>query len=196
MYFNHATAGAIAIKPMMDKCKNKFTEKENTVLWFAGITSAVLPDFDIAYSVYRGLEDHRSFVTHGIILYLIAFILLYSISFFQKKDVFGKKFYKILSLIFLIGIFTHILIDFFFGGIALLSPFTYKIFGFDMNISNGYQNRLVKYVLSKYMVVEFLITLIFFCVFKGKNNFIPRLFAMTYFFIAAIVFTLTSIILF
>jgi hypothetical protein len=196
MYFNHATVGAIAIKPVLDRCRNKFTEKENTVLWFAGITSAVLPDFDIAYSVLRGLEDHRSFVTHGIILYIIAFILLYSISFFQKREVFGRKFFKTLALVFLVGISTHFLIDFFFGGIALLAPFTFRIFGFDMSIKNGYQNRLIEYVFSNYMIVEIFITLLFFYLFKENEYFVPKIFGLTYFLTAVTAFTFTSLFLF
>ena len=193
MYFNHATAGAIAIKPVIDKCKDKFTDKENTVLWFVGVTSAVLPDFDIAYSVLRGLEDHRSFVTHGIILYFIAFLLLYSLSYFQKKREFGKKFFKIMSLVFLIGVLTHFFIDFFFGGIALFAPFTYKIYGFDMKIENGYDNRLFEYLISRYMLVEIFITLFFFYIFRGRENFIPKFFALSYFLIATTSFVLVSL---
>jgi hypothetical protein len=193
MYFNHATVGALAIKPIIEKVEEKFTKKEITTLWFAGITSAVLPDFDIAYSVLRGLEDHRSFVTHGIVLYFIAFILLYSVSFFQKKDIFGKKFFKTLALVFLIGICTHFLIDFFVGGIALFAPVTYRIFGFDMNIKNGYHNRLFEYIASRYMVVEISITLLFFHVFKGKKYFVPKLFSLSYFLIAAASFIFVSI---
>ncbi len=193
MYFNHSLAGAVAIKPIIDKIENKFTEKEKTVLWFVGITASVLPDFDIAYSVLKNLEDHRSFVTHGVILYIVAFLLLYSLSFLQKRNVFGKKFFKTLSLVFLIGVSVHLLIDFFVGGIALYAPFSYKICGFDMVIKNGQSNRLLEYLMSKYMILEFFIAVLFFIFMKGKKYFIPRVFALFYVLVAISSFVFVSL---
>jgi hypothetical protein len=177
MYFNHATAGAIAVKPIIDKYENVFTEKEKTVLWFVGITSAVLPDLDIAFSVFKNLEDHRSFVSHGFSLYLIVFFLIYLLSFLQKKEVFGKKFFKVLSLIFLVGITTHFVIDFVFGGVALLAPFSYKIYGFDMVLNGKYpDNRLLSYVFSKYMILEIVIFGLFLYVFRSRKYQIAKFF--------------------
>jgi hypothetical protein len=197
MYFNHATAGAIAVKPIIDKYENVFTEKEKTVLWFVGITSAVLPDLDIAYSVVKKLEDHRSFVTHGFSLYLIVFFLIYLLSFLQKKEVFGKKFFKVLSLIFLVGITTHFVIDFVFGGVALLAPFSYKIYGFDMVLNGKYpDNRLLSYVFSKYMIIEIVIFSLFLYVFRSKKYQIAKFFSFFYFLISIISFVGVSLFFF
>jgi len=197
MYFNHATAGAIAVKPIIDKYENVFTEKEKTVLWFVGITSAVLPDLDIAYSVVKKLEDHRSFVTHGFSLYLIVFFLIYLLSFLQKKEVFGKKFFKVLSLIFLVGITTHFVIDFVFGGVALLAPFSYKIYGFDMVLNGKYpDNRLLSYVFSKYMIIEIVIFGLFLYVFRSKKYQIAKFFSFFYFLISIISFVSVSLFFF
>jgi hypothetical protein len=197
MYFNHATAGAIAVKPIIDKYENVFTEKEKTVLWFVGITSAVLPDLDIAYSVVKKLEDHRSFVTHGFSLYLIVFFLIYLLSFLQKKEVFGKKFFKVLSLIFLVGITTHFVIDFVFGGVALLAPFSYKIYGFDMVLNGKYpDNRLLSYVFSKYMIIEIVIFGLFLYVFRSRKYQIAKFFSFFYFLISIISFVSVSLFFF
>jgi hypothetical protein len=197
MYFNHATAGAIAVKPIIDKYENVFTEKEKTVLWFVGITSAVLPDLDIAYSVVKKLEDHRSFVTHGFSLYLIVFFLIYLLSFLQKKEVFGKKFFKVLSLIFLVGITTHFVIDFVFGGVALLAPFSYKIYGFDMVLNGRYpDNRLLSYVFSKYMIIEIVIFGLFLYVFRSRKYQIAKFFSFFYFLISIISFVSVSLFFF
>jgi len=197
MYFNHATAGAIAVKPIIDKYENVFTEKEKTVLWFIGITSAVLPDLDIAYSVVKKLEDHRSFVTHGFSLYLIVFSLIYLLSFLQKKEVFGKKFFKVLSLVFLIGITTHFVIDFVFGGVALLAPFSYKIYGFDMVLNGKYpDNRLLSYVFSKYMIIEIVIFGLFLYVFRSRKYQIAKFFSFFYFLISIISFVSVSLFFF
>jgi len=197
MYFNHATAGALAVKPVIDKYENVFTEKEKTVLWFVGITSAVLPDLDIAYSVVKKLEDHRSFVTHGFSLYLIVFSLIYLLSFLQKKEVFGKKFFKVLSLVFLIGITTHFVIDFVFGGVALLAPFSYKIYGFDMVLNGKYpDNRLLSYVFSKYVIIEIVIFGLFLYVFRSKKYQIAKFFSFFYFLISIISFVSVSLFFF
>ena len=199
MYFNHATAGAIAVKPIIDKYENVFTEKEKTVLWFVGITSAILPDLDIAYSVLRNLKDHRAFVTHGFPLYLIAFFLIYLLSFRQEKEAFGRKFFKVLSLVFLIGISTHFVIDFVFGGVAILAPFSYKIYGFDMILNGKYpDNRLLSYVFSKYMIVETAIFCLFLYIFKENKEkyLVARFFSSFYFLIAVISFVSVSLFFF
>ncbi|MBW6442106.1 metal-dependent hydrolase [Patescibacteria group bacterium] len=193
MYFNHATAGALVIKPIIDRIEHKLTPKELTALWFIGITSSVLPDFDIAYSVLKNLEDHRSFVTHGLFLYLIFFLLIYILSYFQKKEEFGKKFFQTSAYVFLLGVLTHFFIDFLIGGIAVFSPFSYKIYGLDMNIKNGYSNRLFEYLISRYMIIEVSITSLFFIIFKGKKYFVPKVFALSYFLIAVISFILVSL---
>lgn len=192
MYFNHALAGAIAVKPIIDRYGKNFTQKENTVLWFIGITSAVLPDFDILYAVITGLSDHRSYVTHGMFLYLLMFLLIYGISSFQKKEIFGRKFFKIASFVFLAGVSTHFLIDFIIGGIAILSPFNYRIIGFDMVLNSNFENRLMQYLVSKYMLIEVLVAVLFIKYVGKRGYFTARVFSLFYFIVATISFVLVS----
>ncbi len=193
MYFNHATAGALAMKPLMKKYETLFSAKEKTVLWFIGITSAVLPDFDIAYSVIKNLEDHRSFITHGLFIYLLAFLVIYGISYFQRKDEFGRKFFRVAASVFLFGVSTHLLIDFFAGGVALFSPFYTGVIGFDMGLNHGTENRLVQYLLSKYMIVEIVLLTVFFKVFKGREYFTTKIFSTFYLIIAIFSFVFVSL---
>lgn len=192
MYLNHSIAGALAIKPIIDKQAGKFTQKENTVLWFVGITAAVLPDFDIAYSVLLGLKDHRSFITHGMFLYVVISVLLFLLSYFQKKEVFGRNFFRVLSLVFFVGVSTHFIIDLFMGGLVLLAPFSYKMYGCEMVLNGGSGNRLVSYISSFYMLIELLLTTVFFAVFREKKYFTPKLFALSYFVIALASFVFVS----
>jgi len=194
MYLNHSTAGALAIKPIIDKYTEDLTEKERSVLWISGITAAILPDFDIAYSVLAGVDDHRSFVTHGLFLYLVASVTIYLLSYLQKKDVFGKKFFRMLSVVFLVGILSHLFIDFIFGGIAFFAPFSYQIFGFNMDIQKRPGNRFTDYTLSKYMLVEIVIFIFFLKFLKGKKYLLPRLASLFYFFMALIAFITVSFI--
>lgn len=193
MYFNHATAGALVVKPIIDKYEDIFSEKEKTVLWFLGVTAAVLPDFDLTYAVLTGLTDHRSFITHGFFLYIIAFLIIYFLSLFQKKGEFGKKFFEVAAPVFLAGVATHFVIDFFMGGTALFAPFSYKVLGFDMQVNGGSENRLKDYILSKYMILEISLTLLFFYFLKGKKYFTAKLFALFYMFIATLSFIAVSL---
>ena len=196
MYFNHSLAGALAVKPIIDKFEDKFTEKEKTVLWFVGITASVLPDFDLAYAVLRNMESHRFFTTHGIFIYLVAFILLYALSFFQKKDVFGRKFFKVMSYVFLAGILTHFLIDIVVGGVAFFAPFSYDIVGFDIKNARAGTDRLSSYLMSPYMLLEFFIFSMFFIFIKGKKYIAPKVFALFYFMIAVSGFVFISVFFF
>jgi len=196
MYFNHALAGALAVKPILDKHGSVFTDKERNALWFIGITSAVLPDFDIAYSTLTGLSDHRSFVTHGIFIYLIIFLLLYAIGRFQKKEIFGRKFFKVMSMVFIAGVSTHFLIDFIVGRTALFAPFDYSVYGFDMKLNNSFDNRLSQYLVSNYMLIELLVASLFLLFFRGKKYFVPRFFSLFYFLIATLSFIMVSTVFF
>jgi hypothetical protein len=194
MYLNHSTAGALAIKPIIDKYSEDLTEKEKSVLWISGITAAILPDFDIAYSVLAGVDDHRSFVTHGLFLYLMASVIIYLLSYFQKKDAFGKKFFRLLSVVFLVGILSHLFIDLIFGGIAYFAPFSYQIFGFNMNIQDRPGNRFTDYVFSKYMVIEVMVFILFLKFLRDKKYIFPKLLSLFYFFMAIIAFIVVSFI--
>ncbi len=192
MYFNHSLAGAIAIKPIIDRFENKFIDKERTVLWFVGVTASVLPDFDLSYAIFRNLENHRSYITHGIFLYFIMFMLIYFLSYLQKKDVFGRKFFKVLSLVFITGILTHFIIDFMVGGIVLLAPFSYQVLGFDMNIRKLDTNWLISYLKSSYMFLEFFIALLFLLIMRGRRYFVARVFSLSYLLIAVLSFVIIS----
>lgn len=191
MYFNHASIGAIAVKPIIDKYQKDFTEKEINLLWFIGITSSVLPDFDFLYFIILGYGDHRSFFTHGISLYILAFVLIWILSYLQKKEVFGRKFFKAASVIFLTGIATHFFVDLLMGGLALLSPFSSKIFGLEMGKNWG-EDRLYAYLISFYMIIEVSLTSIFLLIFKGKKYIVPKSITIFYLLIAVFSFILVS----
>jgi len=142
------------------------------------------------------MESHRFFTTHGIFIYLVAFILLYALSFFQKKDVFGRKFFKVMSYVFLAGILTHFLIDIVVGGVAFFAPFSYDIVGFDIKNARASTDRLSSYLMSPYMLLEFFIFSMFFIFIKGKKYIAPKVFALFYFMIAVSGFVFISVFFF
>jgi hypothetical protein len=49
MYFTHSLAGAVTTKVVLNKKENIFSKAERDILWFVGITSSVLPDFDLVF---------------------------------------------------------------------------------------------------------------------------------------------------
>ncbi|MFZ2663968.1 MAG: metal-dependent hydrolase [Patescibacteria group bacterium] len=196
MYFTHSLAGAIAIKPIIDKVEKDFTEKEKIVLWFIGITASVLPDFDLLYMFLSKSSNHRHFVTHGVTLYLIMFIIAYLLRFIQERKEFGRKFFKILSTVFITGVLTHLVLDTLVGGIALLSPFSFKTFGFNMDIKRSGVNWLVEYLKSRYMLLELLVASLFFYVFRKKRYTASKVFSFLYLVIALASFVLISITMF
>ena len=196
MYFTHSLAGAIVTKPLINRVENNFTEKEKTALWFVGITASVLPDFDLIYSIFNHLSNHRDFITHGIFIYLLMVTIIYSLSFLQDKKEFGRKFFKTLALVFLVGIATHLLIDILAGGISLLAPFTYKVLGLPLTIQRGTGNWLTVYLKSWYMIAEALMALSFGLIMRGKKYFTARVFALFYVLVALLSFVSISVVFF
>lgn len=196
MYLTHSLAGALTVKPIIDRVEKDLSEKEKVVLWFVGITASVLPDFDLIYVLLSGLDNHRYFVTHGIGLYLFMFLITYLLRFVQEKKEFGRKFFKVLSLVLITGALTHLFIDTLVGGIALLSPFSYRIFGFDMSIRKEGVNWLLEYIRSKYMFLEFFIASIFFYVLRDKKYLVAKMFSLMYFIVALASFVFISATMF
>jgi len=194
MYFTHSLVGALFVKPIIDKAEDKFTQKEKVVLWFAGITGSVLPDFDLVYTIFHGLGNHRYFATHGIFLYIILYLLLYFIGLLHERNEFGRKFFKTLALVTILGVFSHFVIDFFIGGIAIFSPFSEIIYGLSIYYDRQTHNWLFRYLTSSYMLVEFINLVVFFKVLKDKKYFFARIISLGYVVIAMFMFVLVSII--
>jgi hypothetical protein len=196
MYFTHSLLGAVAQRFVIDKVEKKFTERENQVLWFVGITASVLPDFDLVYSALNQMLNHRNFITHGIFIYLILSLLLYLLSFAKDKKEFGRKFFKTLALSFFIGILVHFLMDFIVGGVVFLAPFTYKVFGFDMTYERYDRNWLLTYLESKYMLLELLDLGLFLLILKDKKYLFGQIIALGYVFMAVSAFIFINVIFF
>jgi inner membrane protein len=114
MFFAHLPAGYILTKKLQ---KSHKTEKYLAIGLFAGI----LPDLDLAWFVLvdKGQHFHHSYWIHipfyWLIIGLIAFI---AIKISKKKDL------LVPLVIFLSGIFLHLFLDTFVGGIKWLYPFS------------------------------------------------------------------------
>lgn len=197
MYFTHSLLGAVASKVVIDKIENKFTNREKVVLWLVGITASVLPDFDLAYAYLNHLTNHRDFITHGMFIYLVIAILIYLLSATRNTKEFGRKFFKSLSFIFILGIATHFLLDFIVGGLVLLAPFSYQVLGFESLYPRTVgANWLLLYLHSPYMFIELFNVILFFVVLRGRKYLVAKTIALIYFLIALFSFVAISVIFF
>lgn len=196
MYFTHSLVGAVATRFVIDKVDKKFTDKEKVILWFVGITASVLPDFDLVYSALNHMVNHRNFVTHGILIYSILSFLLYLLSFTKDKKEFGRKFYKNVALCFIVGVATHFLMDFIVGGIVLLAPISYKVYGLEMSFERYDGNWLLRYLRSRYMFLELLNFSYFLVVLKNKKYLIGKVIGLFYFIMAISAFVFINIVFF
>jgi len=194
MYFTHSLTGALFVKPIIDKVEDKFTQKEKVVLWFAGITGSVLPDFDLVYMLFHGLGNHRYYPTHGIFLYISLYLLIYLIGLLHDKKEFGRKFFKTLALVTIVGVLSHFIIDTFIGGIVIFAPFSENIYGFGIYYDKQVSNWLFRYLTSNYMIFEAINLLLFFKILKGKKYFFAKFISLGYVVVAIFAFTLISVV--
>jgi len=86
------------------------------LLGFSSFLGAVLPDLDIKFG-------HRALM-HNIFVPAFTFILLT----FALKYFFGSPNFFVISVSYLIGFLSHILLDLFTGGVSLFYPIACKRF--------------------------------------------------------------------
>ena len=97
--------------------------------WFFLFLGGILPDGDFLLDWIIGMSVHRTF-THSFLFMLVAPLLLYVILGFFKKI--KRKERRMFASALGVGIFTHILLDFFYlQGVPLFwpSPVYFSIFG-------------------------------------------------------------------
>jgi len=166
MILAHPIAG-LTITSLIKKHVGKLNSKQEIVFWLVGITSSVLPDFDLVYALLWSKENHHTLLTHTPFFYLIIGLIL-SIGLFiweiiikkYKKNITKKKlneeiqkitFIEILIIIFLINTIIHILLDFPAGSI---SPF-WPIYSESLSlIKISSQNWIKSYIQSPAIILE------------------------------------------
>jgi len=119
--FTHIIGGWI-----VGKIWEKVTKKKlNKIMWFCLLLGAILPDIDTLIDKIIEGEYHRTF-THSILFGLFIPIIVFLILNFIKginPNLTKKINIKHISIALLIGIFTHITIDFFgIPGVPLFWP--------------------------------------------------------------------------
>jgi len=131
MLIGHLPAGYFLSRYLIKRNKLPLNK-----LWLGlGLLAAILPDFDIAYSILftDSMASHRLFYTNFPLLYLtvlLIFIIIYYIR--------PSKNFKFGIIIVFANIFLHFILDTAFVGIKWLWPFYDRLIGvYNVNITEG-----------------------------------------------------------
>ena len=193
MILVHGFAGAITTKYTLKLFNLKKISKDKlNILWIVGITAGVFPDFDLLYIYFNKDLEHRKLITHSLVPYLTFFLINIVILYFLNKRYKQKNlsFYFALNAVFFIGVLFHLILDFFVGGLSLLSPINYNYYGYRLPYNTNDNSWQFSYFTSYYLLAEFLVFAFFAYLFRSTKNFIARYLPFLYFIVAlgAIVF--------
>lgn len=131
MLIGHLPAGYFLTRALIKKNKIPLTP-----FWLGlGLAAAVLPDFDLAYSILfkDSFGSHRYYFTNYPAFYLAILLVAVLIYFLVRK-----KWLKFGIIIVFANIFLHLLLDTAFVGIKWLWPFWDGLIGvYNVGLTNG-----------------------------------------------------------
>jgi len=194
MLLVHGFAGAITTYYTLNHKRNvKFSPKNLNVIWFLGAIGGIFPDFDIVLPFINREIEHRKLLTHSLIPYLALFLLINVLVALLRLDKEKKEFIKTSNLVFFIGVLSHLFLDYFAGGLQLLSPLTNCYFGYHLPFEATSPYWQFMYFTSYYVVGEIIVTIWFASIFKYIKNVVGR-YLPIFFFLVAITATLAFMI--
>ncbi len=169
MIFAHSVFGVFITYAFLKILPYKFDNWERSVLWFTGIVSSVLPDFDIVMYSWCSNCSHRNMLTHGLPLYIFFTLLLFACSLLFKN----KKLVVCSAFLFLISVSGHLFLDMLTGGLVLFAPFSYKKIGiFSLPEVESGSSWLTTYFSSFWFYLELTIVLIYVLIAGSLKKFI------------------------
>lgn len=172
MVFAHSFVGA-PITYLLTKNLN-ISEKFKNLLYFVGITGAVLPDFDLILGFFIEDINHRKLVSHSVIPYLVFFILVYVLAGLFKT--YTDKL-RLINLVLFVSILSHLIIDLLVGGVVFFAPFDLRTYGYEIPFSNT-ENFFLKYFTSPYAIYE-LVLISSFYIFQRYSDY-RKIFLLSY----------------
>jgi len=179
MVLAHSFIGA-PLTYLLVKNKN-LSPKFKNLVYFVGVTGAILPDLDLLLSFFIKDLNHRKLVSHSIVPYLVIFLTITLVSFFLKKH---QSEVRLLNLVAFVTIFSHLIIDFFVGSMAIFGPFDTRLYGYRVPFADN-SEFFVKYFNSQYLMYELLVISTFFILFK-KYKEVPAIYLSYFYFVVAI----------
>lgn len=173
MVFAHAPIGAMTNKFIL----HEKGEKHLSLVYLFGILGSIFPDIDTVILLFNEDLNHRAFVTHSSIIYFVVFISALVI--FRKH-----KLLSLLSMAFFLGIASHLVVDFFIGGIAVFVPFDKNVYGFKIDLGATPYTFAKLYITSMYGVYEITAIVLFLFSWSKEKNLIYRHVPIMFTFIA------------
>lgn len=159
----------------------KLSPKFKKLIYFIGITGAVLPDFDLVLSFFINDLNHRRLVSHSIVPYLLIFLTIFFISFKVLKY---RNEIRLINKVLFLTILSHLIIDALVGQIVIFAPFDMNLYGIPVPGTSNPADFFVNYFNSIYSLYELIVILPFFIYFKNYKNLQSRFLAYFYFFVA------------
>ena len=175
MFIAHAPISYLANEAIQGKRIKRLKFSQEVFIACFSLFCGILPDFDflVLLAFRKPSFTHHDLISHTFIFWLalyLLFLLLYKLFYkrFNKKtrDFLNPDFFKVLSLTFLIGTFSHLIADILVGGVMLLYPFSTNDFSILQNLFPT--SFFTGYYLSFYMAIELVFITIFFVVFSRK----------------------------
>ena len=145
----HISAGYLTAKTLLHFVHPNLSQTQLSHLALWGVAFGLAPDLDMIYACYKkgsyrvigqnGVQ-HRKFISHAPILWLIAGLAVFFLS--------ASTYFKMFGLIIWLGSWSHFLMDSFDYGVMWLWPFNKKVFSVfnrEMNFEIDGRKNIVAY---------------------------------------------------
>lgn len=131
MLIGHLPVGYFITRSLIKKLKLPLNK-----LWLGlGLLAAILPDFDIVYTVFvkQSIGSHRYYFTNFPAFYLTLLLISVIVYYLIRK-----KWLKFVIIIVFANIFVHLLLDTMFVGIKWFWPFSDILIGvYNVGLTGG-----------------------------------------------------------
>ena len=166
MFIGHLPAGYLVTSLFLNNSKSKLSNQIYDRIWWIGIISSVLPDFDL---IYFYLIDNRQHLHH---LYWthIPFYWIFIFSFFKIVSYLLKNnLMNLINWIIAINIFLHLFLDTLVGKILWLYPFSNNDIVF-FEVSAQYSWWVLNFILHWTFFGEIILIVIAFYTYRMKRR--------------------------
>ena len=191
MYLAHPASGLTAAYLTRKVWNKGLNSKEQALLYASSIITATLPDFDVFYSIYKGIENHRYYITHKPLFYLAITGVILLISYLWNSK--WSRVLRSFSFLFFLTTFVHILTDSIAGTMMFFYPFSDTIYRYtNVNSIFNVDNNILEYLTTpKLLLIElaFIVPVLYILFKKLKKD--PVIFKWT-----SITFAIFSIMVF
>ncbi len=126
----HLAGGYIATTAVLSSIPWVFTQKELALLYIIGILAGEIPDIDLFafYFEKKNNNDSKNLTHREYISHIPLFWIMISLLIALFGIIFSSTFIITLSIVFLVGTISHLILDSIDYGITWLKPFSSKRF--------------------------------------------------------------------